>query len=139
MDNRKTTSGDMFSLEPGPARVDDPVVRDAIKRAAVWLSMAAALWIAWRLAQPILLIIAGIVFAALLDGGTRLLGRVLPIGRAWRLMIVGLAAPSAIVGTGYWLGVEIVHQAGELRETVNAQVQCTMSWHCVEGIMTSRK
>src|SRR3546814_18568619 len=85
--------------------------------------MAAALWIAWRLAQPILLIIAGIVFAALLDGGTRLLGRVLPIGRAWRLLIVGLAALSAIVGTGYWMGVEIVQQAGELRETVTAQVR----------------
>src|SRR3546814_1257389 len=90
--------------------------------------MAAALWIAWRLAQPILLIIAGIVFAALLDGGTRLLGRVLPIGRAWRLLIVGLAALSAIVGTGYWMGVEIVQQAGELRETVTAQVQRLMSW-----------
>src|SRR3546814_11295904 len=90
--------------------------------------MAAALWIAWRLAQPILLIIAGIVFAALLDGGTRLLGRVLPIGRAWRLLIVGLAALSAIVGTGYWMGVEIVQQAGELRETVTAKVQRLMSW-----------
>lgn len=137
MDNRKTSSEDMFSLEPGPARVDDPVVRDAIKRAAVWLSMAAALWIAWQLAQPILLIIAGIVFAALLDGGTRLLGRVLPIGRAWRLLIVGLAALSAIVGTGYWMGVEIVQQAGELRETVTAQVQRLMSWLSANGVMPS--
>jgi signal peptidase I len=40
------------------------------------------------LAQPIMLIIGGMVFAVILDGGTRLLGRVLPIGRAWRLAIV---------------------------------------------------
>ena len=51
---------------------------------------------AWRslivgvivLAQPLLLIIGGLVFAVILDGGTRLLGRVLPIGRGWRLLLV---------------------------------------------------
>ena len=31
------------------------------------------------------------VFAVILDGGARLLGRVLPIGRGWRLMIVTLS------------------------------------------------
>jgi hypothetical protein len=44
------------------------------------------------LAQPLLLIFGGIVFASIIDGGTRLLGRVLPIGRGWRLLIVSLAA-----------------------------------------------
>src|SRR3546814_19208626 len=81
--------------------------------------------------------IAGSVVAALLDGGTRLRGRVLPIGRAWRLLSVGLAALSAIVGTGYWMGVEIVQQAGELRETVTAQVQRLMSWLSANGVMPS--
>ena len=51
------------------------------------------------LAEPLLLIFAGIVFAAMLDGGTRLLGRVLPIGRGWRLVIVTLAAVGFIVWT----------------------------------------
>src|SRR3546814_6526291 len=67
----------------------------------------------------------------------RLLGRVLPMGRAWRLLIVGLAALSAFVGTGYWMGVEIVQQAGELRETVTAQVQRLMSWLSANGVMPS--
>jgi len=44
------------------------------------------------LAQPIMLIIGGLVFAVILDGGVRLLGRVLPIGRGWRLAIVSLSA-----------------------------------------------
>ena len=34
------------------------------------------------LSQPILLIIGGMVFAVILDGGTRLLGRVLPLGES---------------------------------------------------------
>ena len=40
------------------------------------------------------------VFASMLDGGARLLGRVLPIGRGWRLGIVILLAVAFLV----WLG-----------------------------------
>ena len=58
------------------------------------------------LAQPLLLIIAGIVFASMLDGGTRLLGRVLPIGRGWRLAIVTLAGVGFIVWTFYFAGID---------------------------------
>ena len=50
------------------------------------------------LAQPLLLIFAGIVLASMLDGGTRLLGRVLPIGRGWRLAIVTLAGSASSSG-----------------------------------------
>ena len=42
------------------------------------------------LIQPLLIIFAGLVFASMLDGGVRLLGRVLPIPRGWRLLIVVL-------------------------------------------------
>ncbi len=120
---------------PGPARVYDPIVRDALKQAATWLSMAAVFWIAWQLVQPILLILAGIVFAALLDGGTRLLGRVVPIGRGWRLLIVCVSTLLFIIGTGYWMGVEIVQQAGQLRETVLRQAQHGMAWLEAHGAM----
>ena len=63
------------------------------------------------LAQPLLLIIGGLVFAAILDGGTRLLGRVLPIGRGWRLAIVTLA------GFGFvaWVGLLRRHDARRAR------------------------
>ena len=51
---------------------------------------------AWRLlivgvivlAQPLLLIVGGAIFAVFLDGGTRLLGRFLPIPRGWRLLLI---------------------------------------------------
>lgn len=122
---------------PGPSQFHDPVIRETIKKAAVWLSMAAVLFIAWQLIQPILLIIAGLVFAALLDGGTRLLGRVLPIGRGWRLAIVCTTALVALVATFYWTGVEFVQQAGQLRETVLAQAQRAMDWLEAHGVMPS--
>ena len=79
---------------------------------------------AWRcsssacivLAQPILLIIGGLVFAVILDGGTRLLGRVLPIGRGWRLAIVTLAGFAFIGWVFYFAGTTLAGQAEELRD-----------------------
>ena len=47
-------------------------------------------------------IFAAVVFASLLDGGVRLLGRVLPISRGWRLLIVVVLVlvfmPSGLLG-----------------------------------------
>lgn len=121
--------------DPGPARVHDPFVRQTIKQAAVWLSMATALWISWQLIQPILLIFAAIVFAALLDGGARLLGRALPIGRGWRLLIVCLFAVTSLGAVVYWMGVEIVQQAGELRVTIIEQSRRVVDWLEANGVM----
>ena len=67
------------------------------------------------LAQPLLLIFAGVVLAAMLDGGARLLGRVLPIGRGWRLAIVTLAGVGFIVWTFYFAGTELAGEAARLR------------------------
>ena len=74
--------------EPGPNELRDPLVRQELKRAAIWIGLVALVALVWLLAQPLLLIIGGVVVAAMLDGGTRLLGRVLPIPRAWRLLLV---------------------------------------------------
>ncbi|HEX8514075.1 MAG TPA: hypothetical protein VF688_13330, partial [Allosphingosinicella sp.] len=78
--------------QPGPAEMRDPLIRQELKRASVWFGMALAIAAVIFLAQPLLLIFAGIVLASMLDGGTRLLGRVLPIGRGWRLAIVTILA-----------------------------------------------
>ena len=65
----------------GPTDIHDPVLQKEIKRAAVWIGLAAGLALIVYLAQPLLIIFGGMVFAAMIDGGVRLLGRVLPIGR----------------------------------------------------------
>ena len=80
-----------MSRRPGPVELRDPVVRHELKRASVWIGLVLAVVGVIVLAQPLLLIFAGIVLASMLDGGARLLGRVLPIGRGWRLAIVTLA------------------------------------------------
>ena len=71
-----------------PADISDPGLRREAQKAAIWIGMAALAALLVFFSQPLMVIFGGIVFAAMIDGGARLLGRVLPIGRGWRIMIV---------------------------------------------------
>ena len=106
---------------PGPAEFRDPVVRQEMRRAAVWIGMVLAVVGVIVLAEPIMLIIGGAVFAVLLDGGTRLLGRYLPIARPWRLLLVILLG-FGFIGWVFWFaGTTIIEQAESLRAVVSEQ------------------
>ena len=123
--------------QAGPIEFRDPVIRHEFKRAMVWAGVVLAIMGVIVLAEPLLLIFAGIVLAAMLDGGTRLLGRVLPIGRGWRLAIVTLAAVAFIVWTFIYAGTELVGQAERLKEAVSGQIDRILAWansmHLMEG------
>src|SRR3546814_8753722 len=71
----------------------------------IWLICAIALVV--LLIQPLLIIFGGLVFASMLDGGVRLLGKALPIPRGWRLLIVVLGVLAFILGVFYLTGVQI--------------------------------
>lgn len=114
--------------ERGPTEFRDPLVVQEMKKAAVWLGMIVALLAMYALAQPLMLILAGIVFASILDGGTRLLGRFLPIGRGWRLAIVTLTGIGFLVWVFYFAGTTIAEQAGRLREVVTFQANQILAW-----------
>lgn len=121
--------------QPGPTEFRDPVVRQELKRAGVWLGMAVAILALVVLAQPLLLIFAGMVFAAMLDGGTRLLGRVLPIGRGARLALVTLAAVGFVIWTMVYAGMELVGQYELLREVVTTQLNRLLAYGNELGIV----
>lgn len=114
---------EVFREEMGPTELYDPLVRIEIKRAAVWIGMATLVVALVWLAQPILLIIGGLVLAAMFDGGARLLGRVLPIPRGFRLTIVVLAVFGFIYWTFVFTGSELAAQAASLQAIVEAQVE----------------
>ena len=112
---------DQHVERPGPAEFRDPDVRHEIRRAAIWIGMVLLVAGIIVLAQPLLLIIGGAVFAVLLDGGTRLLGRYLPIPRAWRLLLVILMGFGFIGWVGWFAGTTIAEQFESLRQVVTAQ------------------
>ena len=121
--------------ERGPTEFSDPLVRQEMKKATVWLGMATALVAIFFLAQPLLLILAGIVFASILDGGARLLGRFLPIRRGWRLAIVTLAGLGFVVWTFYFAGVTLIEQAERLRLVITLQVNRLLAWGDAIGLV----
>lgn len=106
---------------PGPTEFRDPIVRRELQRAAVWLGLALLIAGVIFLAHPLLLIIGGMIFAVVLDGGARLLGRVLPIARGWRLLMVILLGLGFIGWVFYYAGTTFAAQAEELRAVVEAQ------------------
>lgn len=106
---------------PGPTEFRDPLVRRELQRASVWFGLALLIVGVIVLAQPLLLIVGGAIFAVFLDGGTRLVGKVLPIPRGWRLMIVILLG-FGFVGWVFWFaGTTIAAQFEALRAVVTAQ------------------
>ena len=121
--------------KPGPADGRSETTTKELHKAAVWLSLAAAFALLVLLVQPILIIFAGLVLAAMLDGGTRLLGRVLPIGRGWRLLITCLAVLGFFAWTIYFAGSQITAQFDLLRQVVGAQITKLLDWAHGQGII----
>ena len=117
-----TPEEETFHEEIGPTELTDPLVLTEIKRATVWIGMIVLVVMVAFLIQPILLIFGALVLAAMFDGGTRLLGRVLPIHRGLRLALVVLGA----IGFLYWTvtlsGQELAAQAADLQTVVESQV-----------------
>lgn len=127
-------SADTHTEAPGPTEIRSQLVRTELLRAGVWLGLALLVGICIILIQPILLIFAAIVMASMLDGGARLLGRVLPIGRGWRLLIVCLSLVAFLVWTVMFAGSQIADQAATLQTVVMGQVERIAAWASEHGM-----
>lgn len=107
--------------QPGPTEFRDPVVRTELRRAWVWIGSILVVAALIFLSKPLLLIVGALVFAVLLDGGTRLLGRILPIRRGFRLAIVTLAGFGFLGWVLYTAGATFAQQFAMLQQAVEAQ------------------
>src|SRR3954462_3711286 len=120
---------------PGPAEFRDPLVRRELAKASVWLGLALLMVGVVVLAQPLLLIIGGAIFAVFLDGGVRVLGRFLPIPRGWRLLLTLLIGFGFLGWVIWFAGTTIGAQFETLREVVTAQFNRLMAFVGSLGIM----
>ena len=136
--NSPESEGIRVVHEPGPNEMRDPMVRAELKRASVWFGLAICVALVVLLIQPLLIIFGALVFASMLDGGVRLLGRVLPLPRGIRLLLVVLLVIAFIGGTFYLTGVQIAIQAEQLRTTLEVQGDRVMSWIASLGLMPGR-
>jgi len=120
----------------GPTDIHDPMVREEAKKALIWLGLAGMLALVVALAGPLMVVFGGMVFGALLDGGARLLGKVLPIPRVARVALVLIAA----VGFAFWFvtyaGSQIALQAAALPATLQAQAMKLVHWAEAHRLIT---
>jgi len=120
---------------PGPAEFRDPLVRREMVKAAVWLGMALAIVGIIVLGQPLLLIVGGAIFAVFLDGGVRLVGRFLPVGRGLRLLFVLLLGFGFIGWVLWFAGTTIGAQFEALRLVVTAQFHRLLEFAASIGLV----
>ena len=118
----------------GPTDIADPIVREEVKKAMVWLGTAGLLALAVLLAAPLLVVFGGMVFGTMVDGGARLLGRVLPIPRLPRVVIVLLLAAVFAVSAVIYAGSQIADQAAVLPAMVQAQAMHAAHWAGHHGL-----
>ncbi len=94
----------------------------ALTAVLVGLAGAAGLFLAWMAAGTLLLIFAGLLFAALLDACTRWLSLLLPLSRSWNLTIVSVAIAIVVAGILFWSGFSVAQQINDLVRALNQQL-----------------
>lgn len=114
-----TTPGQpAVTVEPPPA----PFGASAMRAVVVALAGGAGLFLAWKAADTLFLIFAGLLFAALLDACIRGLAKLLPIGHGWNLAIVSLTIAIVVAGLLVWSGFSIAQQINDLVLALNREL-----------------
>lgn len=111
-----------------PTTIADPRLRFEARRALVWTGVVVLVGVAIYMAQALLVVFGGLVFAAIIDGGARLLGRVLPVARGIRIAIVLVLG---LIFTGWVLffaGTQLAEQAAQFPAIIEEQALRVMAW-----------
>lgn len=121
------------AVGPSPTRILNPELRYEAKRAFVWTVVIGAVFLAVYISQSLLVIFGAMVFAAMIDGGARLLGRVLPIGRSWRVAIILLLAVAFFAWLSLYAGSQISREAAAFPAIISAQLGRAITWLQSQG------
>ncbi|WP_435418144.1 AI-2E family transporter [Parerythrobacter aurantius] len=129
----ESDDGALSQLGASPSYIDSPVLRLEAYKAAIWVSVIGLAVLSVYISQSLLVIFGGLVFAAMIDGGARLLGRVLPLDRTIRIFIVLAAVTGFFVWLGGFAGDQIAQQAAALPAIVQGQAQLVFEWAEANG------
>ena len=121
-------------LGASPSYIDSPELRQEAYKAFIWVGIAGATMLAVYISQSLLVIFGGLVFAAMIDGGARLIGKFLPLPRIVRLLMVFAAVILFFVWLTGFAGDQIARQAAELPAIVQSQAQEVFKWAQANGL-----
>ncbi|MWV28544.1 AI-2E family transporter [Aurantiacibacter rhizosphaerae] len=120
-----------------PTRISSPELRFEAWRALTWTVVVGLVVLAVYISQSLLVIFGAMVFATMVDGGARLLGRVMNIGRGLRIGIVLFAAIAFLVWLSMFAGTQISDQAAEFPKIINEQATALFDWMRKQGFQIS--
>ncbi|MCA1428513.1 MULTISPECIES: AI-2E family transporter [unclassified Bradyrhizobium] len=125
MSDARVGSERVRGLVRNESPIDDSVQSGRPSLLAIGLTVlvvAVALFLVWQTVSSLLVVFAGVLFAAFLDAAARALAPVLPLSRVWRLTLV-LLLLSALAGFGLaWGTGKLPEQTRVLLKVMDAQV-----------------
>jgi predicted PurR-regulated permease PerM len=104
------------------SRVPESIPRFTLAEALAVLAVALGIFLVWRTSSSLLIIFAGILLASFLDSCALALGRVLPIGRVWRLSLVIVVLAGLMVIGAIWGARKLPEQAVLLIRVMDTQL-----------------
>ena len=125
---RNEARAETKDLGSSPSRIDDPRARHEFARAFIWAVTIGAVVLTVHLSGALLALFGAMVFAAMIDGGARLLGRVLPIARGWRVGIVLLGTLLFLAWLGWFAGSTISQEAAQFPAIIKRQLASLTEW-----------
>lgn len=120
-------------LRTSPSNISDPRLRQEYARAFVWAATFGAAVLLVYLSSALLAIFGAMVFAAMIDGGSRLVGRILPVARGVRVGLVLVCALLFLVWLGFFAGSTISQEAAQFPAIVERQVTQLVAWARAQG------
>ncbi len=130
-----TENSDRYSGPVGasPTRIKDAQLRFEAARAAIWAGVIGLVLLGIYLAQSLLVIFGAMVFAAMIDGGARLLARVLKISRIWCVAIVLVATTAFLLWSAYFAGATLSREVAEFPRIIEEQLALLFAWLRSQG------
>lgn len=125
---RKAVASARHDLGTSPSRIDDPRARHEFARAFIWAVTIGAVVLTVHLSGALLALFGAMVFAAMIDGGARLLGRALPVARGWRVGIVLLGTLAFLAWLGWFAGSTISQEAAQFPALIKRQLASLTEW-----------
>jgi predicted PurR-regulated permease PerM len=125
-------------LGTSPSRINDPRIRHEVARAIVWVGVVGAVALAIWIARPLLVIFGAMVFASMIDGGARLLGRALNIARVWRVSIVLFVTAAFLLWLAYFAGSTISQEAAQFPAIIERQITELIDWAGRQGFQVDQ-
>ena len=125
--------------DPGasPTYIGNPRLRFEASRALIWGLSIGLILLVVHISQSLLVIFGALVFACMIDGGARLLGKILPIARGWRVTIVLLAVTGLLIWLVVFAGSQLSQQASEFPEIINEQIARAITFLQQQGFAIS--